>query len=171
MKKNRGFTIIELLVMVALIGIIVMVASTVSESIRLKSRIAGVVNNFISDFNRAKILAAAENRYVAFVFNPNGSSYDVLKQQLIGDLNTGNWTRISRFNPTETERFFETATVESFAVNSLGEIRKLPLVANSMPVSIQQVFSFNWHGNGYSAIMTIQAYGGLKIEKKNVPYN
>lgn len=162
---------VEVLVMVALIGVIVMVAASVGESVRLKSRITGIVNNFISDFNRAKMLAAAENRYVAMIFNDDGHSYEVRKQDLVGNMNTDNWILVSEYNPKDTEQFFEPANVESFAVNSLGEIRKVPLAINAMPVSVKHAFSFNWHGNGYSAIMTIQAYGGLKVEKQNKPYN
>ena len=75
MKKKSGFSVVEMLVILALLSIIVVLTLRVGESVTSNSRITGLINNFLADFSQAKLLASAENRYVAITFSADGRSY------------------------------------------------------------------------------------------------
>ncbi len=84
--KTKGFSLIELLVIIALIGIIAVVTIQIGRSAIQRTSSTRAINMFISDVSSIKQLAAKENRYFAISFNADGVSYTIQEQTNIGDL-------------------------------------------------------------------------------------
>jgi len=169
MKKNSGFTIVELLVILGLIGImVVFAAGFFGRAPAQRSKFNSAVNNFIADLNYAKHFAARENRYVQIDFSSNGTSYSLLRQTLIG--NYTDWTVLPKKKnvfPLSGVEFFDGAAQPDFAVNSMGEVFTLPINANSQPVSVTLNFYIKYRGTtiDYRRTITIRPYGGISRDK------
>ena len=169
MKKKSGFTVVELLIVLLLLGILVALTLGIGDSVTTNSRITGLINNFLADFSSAKLLASAENRYVAITFSNDGRSYTLQKQTDVSNYN--NWTLVKTVTPFSDRTFFNTGTLSDFAINSTGEVRTLPININSNPVNVSLVFYIR-RGRGtssdpiaYQRTIQIFPYGGLKVEK------
>lgn len=81
-SKHRGFTLIEVIVVVAIIGILTAIAAPGVMSTISRYRLRGVARELVIDFKQAKIEAVKHNRDVLLEFtletlgNPNvGGSY------------------------------------------------------------------------------------------------
>ena len=164
MKKKRGLSLIELLVVVFFLSIVLTMAITIGRSVTQKSYFSGGVNKFVSDFAYAKQVAARENRLVTVNFNSNGRSYDIRRQNRIGDLTQ--WTGIKSTEAMDGKVFFDAGTVQDFAVNSMGEVFQYPLAADPQPVQLSLGFFIRNQSGGtdYQANVIIFGYGGIKVE-------
>lgn len=169
MRKKSGFSIVEMLVILAILSIIVVLTLRVGESVTSNSRITGLVNNFLADFSAAKLLASAENRYVSITFSANGRSYTLQKQTNVSSY--VNWTLVKTVTPFTDRPFFDAAGVSDFAINSTGEVRALPIVITDNPINVTLSFYIR-KGRGaasdpiaYARTVRIFPYGGLKVEK------
>ena len=89
LKKINGFSLIELLVVVAIFAIAAAVAIPNLMSSRSGMNLRGSANNLRADLNMAKMLAVRENALV--VVNFFGDHYEVFVDNGAGG-NTGNWT-------------------------------------------------------------------------------
>jgi prepilin-type N-terminal cleavage/methylation domain-containing protein len=170
MKTKKGFSVVEMLVTLALLSIIVVLTLRVGESVTANSRITGLINNFLADFSQAKLLASGENRYVAVTFSADGRSYSIRKQTDVSDYTA--WTLVKTEIPLSDRTFFNTVDVSDFAINSTGEVRSLPININASPTGVILKF-FIRKGLGrstdeiaYNRTIQIFPYGGLKVEKK-----
>jgi len=81
-RNNRGFSLMELLVVVGLIGIISLVAFPMISRTIPKYRLRSVVRQLVIDFKQARLEAVKRNRDVLIVFTPEttaseGGSYQV----------------------------------------------------------------------------------------------
>jgi len=169
MRKKSGFSIVELLVILAILSVIVVLTLRVGESVTANSRITGLVNNFLADYSAAKLLASAENRYVAITFSGDGRSYTLQKQTDVS--NPALWTHVKTVTPLSDRPFFDVGGVSDFAINSTGEVRAVPLAANANPINVALSFYIR-RGRGaatdpvaYLRTIRIFPYGGLKVEK------
>ena len=174
MKIKSGFTVVELLVVLMLLGIIVVLTMSIGDNVTANSRMTGLINNFLADFSSAKLLAAAENRYVSITFSSDGRSYALQKQTDITNFNS--WTPVKTVTPFSDRVFFNTAAVSDFAVNSTGEVRLLD--SSGIPDMVTPLGTINLNlfirkGRGsssdpiaYQRTIQIFPYGGLKVEKK-----
>ena len=169
MRKKTGFSIVEMLIILAVLSVIVMLTLRVGESVTTNSRITGVVNNFLADFSAAKLLASTENRYVSITFSADGRSYTLQKQTDVS--NYLNWTHVKTVTPLSDRPFFDAAGVSDFAINSTGEVRALPIVISDSPINVTLSFYIR-RGRGaatdpiaYTRTIRIFPYGGLKVEK------
>lgn len=85
MKRNRnctsrqsGFTLIEVMVVIAIIGIISLVAVVNMIGWRTERQMQGAARGFLADLQRARITAIREGEAVSILMNPGaGGSYQV----------------------------------------------------------------------------------------------
>ncbi len=170
MKKIRGFTLLETLVTLAVLGVFVVLSINFSRSSIQRASFNAAFNRFVADFYYARQIAARENRYAGIIFNNNGRSYEIVIQREIqippttADPNT--YVVKNTISPLDGEEFFDGAAATNFAFNSTGLVRAIPVVFDSDPIQ----FSLNFFKKYKDSIVyqkTIRVYpsGGIKIEK------
>ncbi len=171
--NKKGFTTIELVITISILGIIVVMIATVSPSIIQRTKLNGVVNELLSDINMAKQIASSENRYVIIDFSEDGSFYTLRKQYDpmtfdISDLEDEDiWQTIKKVRPLDDAAFFETSGVTDFALSSTGQTRLLDS-SNPDPVQVTlEVCIKRKQVSGdvdYTKKIIIYPYGGVKLE-------
>jgi prepilin-type N-terminal cleavage/methylation domain-containing protein len=171
MKRKRGFSVIEMLITMAVMGLVLVLGLRIGRSTIQKASITAAINAFVADFNYARSLAARENRYVAMVFNDEGTSYTIRIQKLVSlDPQFENSYKDQKTaSPMNGDPCF--TPDENFAVNSTGVIRKYPVDPNSNPITISMKFFKTRTGvtgssptKDYEKTVTIFPTGGIKIE-------
>lgn len=171
MRKKNGFTVVELMITLIVLGILVVMVMRIGENVTANSRITGLINNFLADYSQAKLLAASENRYVAITFSPDGRSYTLQKQTDIAESPPVTWTLVKTVTPFSDRSFFAGGGGVDFAINATGEVRPLPVDLAISPSGVTLSF-FIRKGQGlvsdaiaYNRTIQILPYGGLKVEK------
>lgn len=71
MKKDAGFTLIEMIIVIAVIGILAAIVIPNFLSYREGARIRGAASNLRADFEMAKLRAIKDNAMVGMEFNAN----------------------------------------------------------------------------------------------------
>lgn len=74
-KQNKGFTVIELLIIIAIIAILGLISVGPMLRWRANSFIETAANNLMSDFERAKIEAVRYGRNVSIIFSADNDTY------------------------------------------------------------------------------------------------
>ena len=92
MQKNSGFSIIEVMMVVAIIAIMAAIALPSMIGSRSDAKLRGAVENLKGDLNRAKMMAVRENDLV--VVNFFSDRYEVFVDNGAG-ANAGDWTHNS----------------------------------------------------------------------------
>ena len=69
MQRSRGFTLIELIIVIALLGLLALVASTRVQDTSLNVRISAAINQITSDLEQVKTLALAHHKNMSLTFN------------------------------------------------------------------------------------------------------
>jgi len=80
MVKKNGFSLIELLIVIAILGIVLGIAGPNFIKYRENSNLKEVARDFSSDFLLYKQRASAENIHYRISFNMVANSYSVLKE-------------------------------------------------------------------------------------------
>lgn len=168
MKKNKGFTLIELMVTLAIVAVFLTLSLAVGRSTMQRASFNSAYNQFISDFYYARQLASKEGRYVAMVFDPLGKFYTLRIQTTIdADLtNDANYIDLKKVDPLEGREFFSGAI--DFAFNSTGTIRAYPVNVDADPISFPITFFKKNESTGepdFQKTIWIYPSGGIKIEK------
>ena len=169
MKKNDGYTVVQLLLVIAIFSVFTVLALNIGRSAVQRSDFTGVINNFIADYTYAKQYAIRENCYVWFDFSSNGKSYTIKSQASVGDFD--NWKVIQRKSnvmPLSGQQFFNGSEVEGFTINSMGEVYAYPMGSSPQPTSVTLTFFVKNKTTDvvdYQKTVNIFPYGGVKVEK------
>jgi type IV fimbrial biogenesis protein FimT len=86
MKKQDGFTIYEVLTVIAILAVLASLAIPNMISWRTEAKLRGATNNLRADMQMAKLRALRENAIVAVVFTADG--YSIF---LDNGVNAGDW--------------------------------------------------------------------------------
>jgi prepilin-type N-terminal cleavage/methylation domain-containing protein len=169
MNKKRGMTIVEVLVTLAILGLVILMGLSLGKGQIQRADFTSAVNQFVADLGYARQLASRENRYVAFLFNPGCSNYTIMVQKRIGlDLTQESSFRFEKVvEPLNGEKFVETPS--DFAVNSVGIIHTYPISVNSTPTTVTLNFVKLDRATGvksYESKLTLFPSGGVKIERQ-----
>ena len=87
MTRNTGFTVMELLIIIAIAGILAAIAVPNYMTHKERANLRGATSNLVADFELARSRAIQENGNVALAFNADGSGYTVFE-----DFNS-NWVQ------------------------------------------------------------------------------
>lgn len=170
-KKYNGFTLIEMLITLAILAVFVALALSLTRTSVERAGFTSAVNQFVSDFYAARQLAARENKYVAIVFAGSGTSYTVriLSSMVANPEDVNNYISLKTVEPMGGELFFDPADATSFAFDSTGVVRAYPVDRDAAPISFTLTFFRKSVSAGEADFKkTIQVYpsGGIKIETK-----
>jgi len=90
MQKNSGFTIFEVMIVVAIMAVLAAIAVPNMIGSRSDAKLRGAVENLRGDLNSAKMMAVRDNALV--VVNFFADRYEVFVDNGAG-ADAGNWTR------------------------------------------------------------------------------
>ncbi len=163
MKKKNGFSLIEMLFVVAMFGIILFLAISFGTGNAPKWKLSNITSRFVSSYMLAKQEAAKRNTFIKIEFITNGnrgksyklSFYDISSQ-------TPSWKELKYIR--EDEDFFNKNDVTDFCISSKGTIYDTSL----NPLNSQIILLFTIRKNYTSSFrkkITIYPYGGIKIER------
>lgn len=173
MKRNKGFTVIEVLITLAVAAIFLGLVLNMGRSTMQRASFTAAINQFVADFYYARQLASRQNRYVAFIFSDDGMSYEIVVQRDIETFPTadpGTYVVDKAVTPLgENEEFFDPNFATDFAVNSTGAIRAFPVIANTDTIGFAMAF-FRKYGDtiDYQKVVRVYPSGGIKIEDRTV---
>lgn len=91
MPSNKGFSVIELVIAIAVVAILASVALPSFISWQRSHRLRGAATNLMADLEAAKMRAVRENSFVAVLFS--GDSYTIFVDNGAGGGVAGDWTR------------------------------------------------------------------------------
>ena len=89
--KSRGFTLYELLIVMAILSIMGTMGMVSLLGFKQRSRLSGMANILKSDLNRGKILAAKHKSYVVLQIHEN--FYEMFFDNGAGEATSGDWVR------------------------------------------------------------------------------
>ncbi len=166
MKKITGFTLVELLVGLAIFGLLAVMAVSFGRSSLQRASFSSAVNTFLSDFSSVKQQAATENRYMVIDFNAAGTGYVIRRQQNLDDF--ANWDAVRTITPMDGMQFFLPGSAQDFVVNSVGEVFTFPIAGTPQPVQVSMNFFIYKRGTtlvDYQRLVRIFPTGGIKIDE------
>ena len=75
LKNSRGFTLVELMIVVAIMGMLSIIAVTSTVNILPRYKLQKAARDMVSSFRNARIMAIKFNRSVVVEFNTTGGYY------------------------------------------------------------------------------------------------
>ncbi|MEW6184453.1 MAG: prepilin-type N-terminal cleavage/methylation domain-containing protein [Thermodesulfobacteriota bacterium] len=87
-KKAKGFTLIELIIVILLVTILYSIGCFSFHQFMARYRLEGAVRSLVSDFYLARMKAIGKNCFYRLRINPEGKEY-FLEQESLG--NTSPW--------------------------------------------------------------------------------
>ena len=172
--KNKGFTLVEMLIVIAIFGLIAVMVATISPAIAQRSRMNRATNELVSDLNMAKQLASTENRFVAVDFSTDGRSYTIrkLKEFLFNPdpmklTDDDIWVHVKTAKPLDGDQFFNAAAMTDFAFNSTGETRLFDADNPDPTLITLSIFIKKRRSNDleHTKQIKVYPYGGIRVEQ------
>jgi prepilin-type N-terminal cleavage/methylation domain-containing protein len=80
---SKGFSLIELIIVMVILGIIVAASSSRLRDITVNARVNSAANQITSDIDQAKSMSMGRRKQIKFVFNQNNETYTVYEENIL----------------------------------------------------------------------------------------
>ena len=77
LHTSNGFSLIELIIVMTILGIIVAASSARIRDITVNARISSAVNQITTDIDQAKTMSMGKRKQIKIIFNQNNESYTI----------------------------------------------------------------------------------------------
>jgi len=74
---SKGFSLIELIIVMAVLGIIIVASSSRLRDITVDARISSAINQITTDIDLAKSISMSKRKQIKIIFNQNNETYTV----------------------------------------------------------------------------------------------
>ena len=81
LKTAKGFSLIELIIVMVILGIIIAAASARLRDITVNARISSAINQITTDIDQAKTMSMGKRKQIKIIFNQNNESYTIYEKQ------------------------------------------------------------------------------------------
>ena len=126
MSKNAGFTMIEVIIVIAVIGVATVVAVPAYLSMLPDIRLNGAVRDLKSDLNLAKQRAIRENGQMAVKFDAVNNQYTIFLDNGVGGGIAGDFNRNGTESVLKTVGMPEGVTMSAVSFATVGTTPSLP---------------------------------------------
>ena len=79
LQTSKGFSLIELIIVMTILGIIIAAASARLRDITVNARISSAINQITADIDQAKTMSMGKRKQIKIVFNQNNETYTIYK--------------------------------------------------------------------------------------------
>jgi len=80
---SKGFSLIELIIVIVILGIIIAASSSRLRDVTVNARVNSAANQITSDIDQAKSMSMGRRKQIKFVFNQNNETYTVYEENTL----------------------------------------------------------------------------------------
>ena len=77
LQTSNGFSLIELIIVMTILGIIIAASSARLRDITVNARISSAVNQITADIDQAKTMSMGKRKQIKIIFNQNNETYTI----------------------------------------------------------------------------------------------
>ena len=78
-SSNKGFSLIELIIIMTIIGIMIAASTTRIKDITINARVSAAINQITADIDQAKTISMSMRKQIKIIFNQTNETYTVYK--------------------------------------------------------------------------------------------